>query len=393
MMILGNLRSIEGKEPIRIGIRDGRIVFVQPGPCVRGGQDPPWAVQSLDLDGALVFPGLINSHDHLEFNSFPALGREQYPNYVEWGHRIHATCREDIDRVLRIPPALRVQWGLYKNLLGGVTTVVHHGPSFPLEDPCVGVYRACQSIHSIRLEPRWRRRLNDPRQWGRPCVIHIGEGTDAVSSREIDRLTRWNALRRPLIGVHGVAMNAAQASRFRALVWCPQSNFFLLGRTAPVDQLGRRTALLFGTDSTLTGGWNIWDHLRSARETGLASDGDIFDMLTLTPAKVWGLPGGAIVPGRVADLTIARARGDLQGWDAFYALDPDDIELVVRGGRLCLADERWKQPLEAFGHSFKDWSCVRMGERDKYVPGDLPALAGKILKHDPQAQFPFTCPT
>jgi cytosine/adenosine deaminase-related metal-dependent hydrolase len=34
----------------------------------------------LSFDGALVMPGLVNSHDHLEFNLYPQLGDRQYRN-------------------------------------------------------------------------------------------------------------------------------------------------------------------------------------------------------------------------------------------------------------------------------------------------------------------------
>lgn len=420
MMVFRNLHTVEGSEPVQIGIWGSRIAFVSsglsargagpsvlpspsvpsgpsvlpcpsvpsgpsalPGPSVPSG---PSAPASLDLQGALVFPGLINSHDHLEFNSFSALGNEIYPNYIAWGDRIHSICKPDIDRVLRIPLSLRASWGIYKNLLGGVTTVVQHGMTWVAE----GVFNDCQSIHSIKLGGHWRRRLNNPRRLGRPCVIHIGEGTDADARSEVDSLLRWNWLRRPLIGVHGVAMDAVQAAHFKALVWCPQSNFFLLGKTANVDRLRNVTTLLFGTDSTLTGPWSIWDHLRCARETGMVGDKDLFDMVTQAPARIWELAAGSIAPGRKADLTIARPPAGQRGWDAFYALTPADIELVIRRGKVCLVDSRWKSALEASGQTFDGWSSVRLGDTVKFVPGDLPALARDIRTYDPQAEFPFT---
>lgn len=358
MIILENLRTPAGAAhaPIRLGAA------------------PPH--QALDLAGALVFPGLVNSHDHLEFNSFPALGGKRYPNYVAWGQHIHARYKPDIDRVLRIPLRLRAAWGVYKNLLAGVTTVVHHGPPMPIYDD--SVFKNCQSIHSVQLEPLWRLRLNNPQK--RPCVIHTGEGADQASHREIDRLTRWNLFHRPLVGVHGIAMTPEQSEKFRALVWCPGSNIFLYGQTARVDRL--QTTLLFGTDSTLTGSWNFWDHLRTARETALIPDASLFDALTTNAARIWGLPTGA-------DYTIARAAS---GWDAFFALDPEAIELVVNQGRVRLVDERWKRPLENLGHSFEGWSHVRLGDSNKYVPGDLPKLAREILAYDPQVIFPFKDP-
>src|SRR5690242_9639325 len=81
----------------------------------------------IEFENAIAFPGLINSHDHLDFNLFPKLGNRIYNNYSEWGKDIHVQNKETIDAVLKIPLPLRTQWGLYKNLLNGITTVVNHG--------------------------------------------------------------------------------------------------------------------------------------------------------------------------------------------------------------------------------------------------------------------------
>src|SRR5438094_463304 len=110
----GGLRDID--------IDDGKVVSIRPA-----GRVKERASNQLDFENCIAFPGLINSHDHLEFNLFPRLGNRIYADYTEWGRDIHATNRDAIEAVLKIPKPLRVQWGIYKNLLNGVTTVVHHG--------------------------------------------------------------------------------------------------------------------------------------------------------------------------------------------------------------------------------------------------------------------------
>ena len=52
--------------------------------------------QLLILKMPLHFPGLINSHDHLDFNLFPQTGNRIYNNYTEWGRDIHEQNKEAI---------------------------------------------------------------------------------------------------------------------------------------------------------------------------------------------------------------------------------------------------------------------------------------------------------
>ncbi|HET6253993.1 MAG TPA: amidohydrolase family protein [Puia sp.] len=343
---------------------------------------------SIDLNGALAFPGLINSHDHLDFNLFPALANRIYNSYTEWGPDIQASDRTAIQRIRKIPQPLRTQWGIYKNLLNGFTTVVNHGKHLDIKDPPVTVFQDCYCLHSVGFEPNWKWKLNRPAKTGRPFAIHAGEGTDVSAAKEIDELIRWNLFHRPLIGIHGVAMTAEQAAAFHALVWCPASNYFLLDRTAAIDQLHAKVRILFGTDSTLTAGWNAWEQMRMARNLRLITDDELFATLTINPATAWGLAGrGTLAPGKMADLVIARPLPGMTGMDAFFTLDPRDILLVVHAGRIRLFDRSLLGPITENSLTAESFQPARPG--GKYVAGDLPGLMQEIRSYCPDIAFPL----
>jgi len=343
------------------------------------------------FDDAIAFPGLINSHDHLDFNLFPRLGNRIYSNCPQWGADIHAVNRKTIDAILNIPQPLRTQWGLYKNLLNGVTTVVQHGEHLRLSDPVIDVFQQCNVLHSVQQEPHWKLKLNNPFARGWPFVIHAGEGTDGQSLNDIDTLIRWNVFRRELIGVHGVAMNEEQASAFAALVWCPDSNYFLLNRTADIPRLQRKTTVVFGTDSTLSASWNLWEQLRLARKLGMMTDEALFQSVTQTPATVWRLPRkGILREGGQADIVVAKRAGggedDLAAW---FAVNPEDIMLVIQNGSVRLCDEARYRQLRENRSSVEAFSQIVLQDSTKYVRGNLPGLIAEIKEYAPGAVFPI----
>jgi cytosine/adenosine deaminase-related metal-dependent hydrolase len=378
-VILSGVELVGDDGPARDVVVSGTAIA---GVVEAGAADPARDGPRLDLAGTIAFPGLVNSHDHLEFNLYPALRHRRYGDYVEWGSDIHLRDRDLIASIERVPRSDRLRWGALKNLLCGVTTVAHHGE--PHDEPRslpVRIVRAT-SIHSVRQGRRWRWRLNAPVDRS-PYVIHVGEGTSPAARREIDELLRWDLLRRSLVGVHAIAMRAEQAARFRAVVWCPLSNELLYGATADIAALSQRTTVLFGTDSTLTGAWNFWTHLRRARVLGALGDGALFDAVTHAAARAWGLPdGGAIAAGLEADVVVARKKSHTR-WDAFYAVDPGDILLVLRGGAVLLADVSIDVPFPA-GPS----SIVRVGEREKRVAEDVPALLARLREYGVASNLP-----
>ena len=383
-MILRNLHSITEDRVIDIHITGERVSGVENPDAMAAGDMP-----ALNFKDAIVFPGLINSHDHLDFNLFPQLGNCIYNNYVEWSHDIQKTNREEIDKVLKIPKQLRIRWGIYKNLLSGVTTVMNHGATLEVTNDLINVFQNCYSLHSILLEKHWKRRLLKPFRNNWPFAIHIGEGTDDKARKEIDTFIKWNLFKRKTIGIHGVAMNAEQARAFDALVWCPDSNYFLLGKTANIAALKNNTSILFGTDSTVSANWDIWEHLRAARKENALNDNELFHALTIDAAVVWGLGRvGRIEAGYEADVVIAKRKDGLSGMNAFYALTPADILVVIKRGAIKLFDASLQEQLNAAGVDLGGYSKILMKGSEKYVWGNLPQLMADMKQYNPEANFP-----
>ena len=384
-MLLRNV-SIVGDEnttPKEILAKNGYIHSVTEYGSHTGSDE-----NAIFFEDAIAFSGLINSHDHLDFNLFPRLGTTVYNNYREWGTDIHKQFSEQIAAVLKIPQPLRTLWGMYKNLFNGFTTVVNHGEKLPIANDLITVCQENMSLHSVGFEKKWRWKLNRPGIGKKKYVIHVGEGTDPVASHEIDTLIRWNLGKRALVGVHGVAMNAEQASSFQGLVWCPDSNFFLLNKTAAIDQLKKNTAILFGSDSTLTSGWNICNQLRMARQTNMLTDQELFETVSGNAAMVWGLNRkGAIREGYDADIVVARKNNHKNALDAFYATDPEDLLLVMHQGQIQLFDETIAPQLSP--EMQKGFGKVNSKNSCKYVAGDFATLCTRIRELYPGMELPF----
>jgi len=382
-MILRNLNMIGQDEPVNIQIADGVIagVTAAPIPAMPNGLE-------LNFERALVFPGIINSHDHLDFNLFPQIGNQIYKNYKAWGQDIHTNNKLQIKEILKIPYLLRSSWGVYKNLLCGVTTVINHGERLNWGNDLITIFEHTHCLHSVQFEKRWQIKLNNPVKANLPAVIHIGEGDDWASYKEIDRLVSWNLLRKKLIGVHAVAMSEEQAKKFEAVVWCPQSNYFLLNKTSRINLLKNHTRILFGTDSTLTSCWNIWEHLAQARETRLLNDTALYHTLNQNAANTWKLNSGEISKDKDADLVIARIKQGKKGFSSFFATSPADVLMVIHNGNIRLFDAVLLPQLETL--NLNNFSKIYLNGICKYVQGDLPALMDKIRVYQPQVKFPIS---
>lgn len=304
-----------------VGIADGRIVATE------GSFD-----LVLDLPDADIRPGLINAHDHLHRNHYGRLGRPSYPNACVWAADIQKRDADAIAVGRAVPRREALLEGAWKNLFAGVTTVVHHDPwedAFDRDFP-VRVARIAEA-DSLGMGAS----LADIPPGTRFC-LHLAEGVDGASVEEVRALERMGRLDADLIAVHGVGIERDMVARFRAsgaaLVWCPTSNLFLFGRTAPAALLAPGVDVLLGSDSLLTGTGDLLDELRRARSLGLLDDMRLEAAVGAVAAGALGLTPPSLEPGAPADL-ILLARPLLEA-------RAQDVLLVLVGGAVRVAHPR-----------------------------------------------------
>jgi cytosine/adenosine deaminase-related metal-dependent hydrolase len=301
----------------------------------------------VDAGGAVVAPGLINAHDHLELNSFRRLKwRERYDNAREWIAEFQPRFGSDPDLAEARPETLdeRLWVGGLKNLLSGATTVCHHNPVYPAlrrRFP-VRIVRRMGISHSLfidgpRVSEAYRR---TPSTW--PWIIHAAEGVDAEAAGEIERLDELGCLGANTVLVHGVAVCPVRArhllSQGVALVWCPTSNGFLFGRTLDARAFDDGGRLAIGSDSRLSGEGDLLDEMRAAYATRQISAEGVVRSATSGAADVLRLPdAGRLAPGSRADIVMVRAAA-ADPYESVVRARRTDIQLVLQGGDVALAD-------------------------------------------------------
>jgi cytosine/adenosine deaminase-related metal-dependent hydrolase len=327
----------------------------------RGQVVPSPAGAVAETGGGLLLPGLVNGHDHLGYSLLPALGRPPHRSVYEWADEARAGEAAGAARLAREWSRFdRLLLGGLRNLLAGVTAVVHHDAPHPAFGAAgfrllallrrgrftrssfpVRVLRRYAFAHSPGLEPDLRR--TRPRD-GRPWMIHAAEGRDERCAGELALLEREGLLDPRTVLVHALGVSSQDVGRIArsgaGVVWCPESNQVLYGARAPVAELlaaGVRLGL--GSDSPIAGVRDALSNLAEARTSAALRDEALLRLATRGTADLTGLPAGGFAPAAPADLLLVDTL------DGLLAGDRRAVRLVVLAGRALYGEAGLMQQL------------------------------------------------
>ena len=330
--------------------------------CVGCACDEPGA-RTLSCPGAVISPSFVNPHDHVAYaEEAPRPGTpERYEHRHDWRLGLHGheavTYEGGASTVVRAAHELRMvlggatvvaggagHEGLVRNpdvpgLDEGLPTAPADSATFPLDDADGRLLASGCAYGSDHA------RASDVERVG-AYLAHLGEGIDREAENEVDcALTPDFGLIEPSTAVvHAVAVRAVSAAALGAhhaqVVWSPRSNLALYGNTAPVPLLLRSgVEVALGTDWLLTGSMNLLRELDCARRVsatyfdGLLDDHTLWSMVTSAAARAVGAGSalGRLARGYVGDIAVVARRGR-EPFTAAVAANPEDFELILRGG-------------------------------------------------------------
>jgi hypothetical protein len=314
----------------------------------------------------VVSPGLINSHDHLNYDqNFPVpASTERYDHRNDWREFPPTPLPGSSDQA-------KIAWSEMRQVMAGTTSIAGAGyeigflrnldppwwsfpyfddmlwnvfaeypleivtDTFPLEN--ASEYQQKEDC-SYTYYGRLKNEFTDI------YVPHVAEGVNSAAANEFDCIADVNdMLNHEFSMIHGIALNADDgkmlAENRASLIWSPRSNISLYGNTAPVSMLKNQGVLIsLGTDWTPSGSMNLGRELACADSLNknyfdrAFSDRELWLMVTYNPAVALHIDDrvGSLQAGHFGDIAIFDGSTAENPYRAVIEADAQNTVLVLR---------------------------------------------------------------
>jgi cytosine/adenosine deaminase-related metal-dependent hydrolase len=321
----------------------------------------------VDLSGYMLLPGMINAHDHLG-----------------WGINL----RND-------PPHEATVWmGALKNVMSGVTTVLHHEPEdaalfsegFPIR--VVRNYGWANSLDPAEVVPHYAATAPDA-----PFVIHVQGYDPEDTRRKFTELQQVGVINDRTVVVHGGSLDQQTIDLLHrsgaSQVWCPSS---LMNGDSLVDPafVVSNHRVCLGTATSEERSLDIFAEIQNALSLGVPPEA-IYSMVTSRPCSILRLKNGEgrIVAGTPADILAVPHEGGTPA-ETLCAADAHSLDAVFLAGRpIVMTDEmaergpeEWRRGMESIRFDgtqcWVRWQLQRL-IRNLVDRAGSPHLSGKTL--------------
>ncbi len=178
--------------------------------------------------------------------------------------------------------------------------------------------------------------------------------------------------------MHGVGLTGEDIETMRCkgcgLVWCPPSNLYLFGITAPTEKVILKIPVALSSHSTVTGSLSLFDEMRVARQAKHLSAPSILDLATRSPSKMRSLNNGEMSIGPIAHLSMIE-RNSTDPFDFFLKLSLSKARWHCKDGGSIYSDVG----LESMAtRGSKDFSISEMWRHVQFVIGNFSELTRRI---------------
>ena len=348
-----------------------------------------------DLKGkSYIYPGLINTHDHLQGNYRPPVGPNPgvfYLTWLPWDNDLKASdtykersnlSREDLYALSG-----------YKCLFSGVTTVNDHFPQkfnakiLP-KLPIRAILEYGLAHESSSYDLKWGDGIKTEHnravenKW--PFITHLSEGFDEESMNGVSHLESLKVLDNHCLLVHCIGFSDEDIKKVAkadaSISWCGFSNKFMFNVTCKIRKMiNAGINVTIGTDSSATGSANLLEEMRYDRALYRSMYGEdldpeiIFRMVTINAAKAFWMQEriGSLEEGKLADLLVVKAQDD-NPYENLLKTKMEDIELLTICGKLIYGELRF---LDFFGGKIPaGYTCINVGGRVMFICGDPAGL-------------------